>query len=458
MAEPEPLLINFDSLMCQQTLERLLELHKHLKITTTATGKSKLKLIGMIRAHNEEKLEGEIETGVTPEEYLQDQFALLTDLIPPPLVSLKKDQAEIENSEKELKDLEKQLNELKSKQESELNELKEKLSKAKEKCDKGTSDSAELQSGKDKVAAEITETASGIKTEKFELKRDFKTSGQIREAGQQDKLTYVALIHQIDLGLTKSYKEPEVVEAVIKAISPHSTLRNYVLTLPDHSLAKLCKILRVFFQEKTTAELYQDLVTTCQQPKESAEQFLLRLLDSRNKVLFASQEKGSQFEYSQKLVQNTFIKSLETGLRDEALVTNLRPTLQGTELSDESLMRIVNDLASKPEQKLKTASAAGQQRTLKVNLAQTEAKKTDRAVTKRKPKIDSDQSVNEKLLAEIQEIKTDINHLKDQVREKQQANTYRKPHRMSRPRGGPHSPTWMQTMPKPGKSGLKALF
>ena len=298
----------------------------------------------------------------------------------------------------------------------------------------------ELQSGKDKVAVEIPDTASGIKTEKFELKRDFKISGQIGEAGQQEKLTYVTLIHQIDLGLTKGYKELEVVEAVIKAISPHSNLRNYVLTLPNRSLEKLRKILRMFFQEKTSAELYQDLVT-CQQPKESAQQFLLRLLDSRNKVLFASQEEGSQFEYSQKLVQNTFIKSLETGLRDETLVTNLRPTLQGTEVSDESLMRIVNDLASKQAgRKLKMASAAGQQRTLKVNLAQTEAEKTDHAATKRKPKTGSDQSVNEKLLAEIQEIKTDIHHLKDQVHKKQQANRYRKPPRMSRPRGGPTTP------------------
>ena len=110
-------------------------------------------------------------------------------------------------SEKELKDLENQFNELKLKQESEFNELKEKLSKAKEKCDKGTSDSEELQSDKDKVAVEITETApwGGVKTEKFELKRDFKISGQIGEEGQQDNLTYVALIHQIDLGLTKGY-------------------------------------------------------------------------------------------------------------------------------------------------------------------------------------------------------------------------------------------------------------
>ena len=198
MAELEPLLINLDSLMCQQTLVRLFELHEHLKITTPAKGKNELKRIGMIRAHNEEKLEGEMEAGLTPEEHLQDQIAPLTDLIPPLLVSSEKDQAEIKKSEKELKDLEKQFNELKTKQESELNELKEKLSKAKEKFDKGTSDSAVLQSGKDKVVVEITETDPRVKTEKFELIHDFKISGQIGEAGQQDKLTYAARIHQID--------------------------------------------------------------------------------------------------------------------------------------------------------------------------------------------------------------------------------------------------------------------
>ena len=278
---------------------------------------------------------------------------------------------------------------------------------------------------------------------------------------KQDNRTnsHVTLIHQIDLGLTKGYKESEVVEAVIKAISPRSTLRNYVLTLPDCSLAKLRKILHVFFQEKTSAELYQDLVKMCQQPKESAQQFLLRLLDSRNKVSFASQQEGSQFEYSQKLMQNTFIKSLETGLRDEALVTNLCPTLRGTEVSVESLMRIVNDLESKQaEQKLKMASAAGQQCTLKVNLAQTEAEKTDRAVTKRKPKTDSDQSVNEKLLAEIQEIKTDINQLKDQVRKKQQTNRYRKPPRMSRPRCGPTIPHGCKQCQSQGNLGCRHCF
>ena len=110
------------------------------------------------------------------------------------------------------------------------------------------------------------------------------------------------------------------------------------------------------------------------------------------------------------------------------------------------------------EQKLKMASAAGQQRTLKVNFAQTEAEKTDHAVTKRKPKTDSDQSVNERLLAEIQEIKTDINHLKDQVREKQQANRYRKPLRMSRPWGGPTVPRGCKQCQSQGNPDCRHCF
>ena len=44
-------------------------------------------------------------------------------------------------------------------------------------------------------------------------------------------------MHQIDSGLKRGYKESEIVDAVIRAISPHSSLRSYVETLCDLSLA-----------------------------------------------------------------------------------------------------------------------------------------------------------------------------------------------------------------------------
>jgi hypothetical protein len=81
------------------------------------------------------------------------------------------------------------------------------------------------------------------------LRREFKISGQIGEPGQADKLTFVSRTHQIDSGLKRGYSENEIVDAVIRAISLHSSLRSYVETLKDLSLPKLRKILRVHYRE-----------------------------------------------------------------------------------------------------------------------------------------------------------------------------------------------------------------
>ena len=84
----------------------------------------------------------------------------------------------------------------------------------------------------------------------------------------------------------------------------------------------------------------------CQKPKESVQQFLLRIMDARNKVVFASKEADTDFNYCCQLIQNTFLKALETGIRDEYLTTSLRPILRKDGVSDDELMRSINELAS----------------------------------------------------------------------------------------------------------------
>ena len=178
------------------------------------------------------------------------------------------------------------------------------------------------------------------------IRREYKLSGQIGEPGQTEKLTFVSLMHQIDSGLKRGFKESEIVDAVICAISPHSSLRSYVETLSDLSLSKLRRILRVHYREKAASEIYQQLATVCQLSSESPQQFLLRALDLRNKVNFASQESDCEFNYGLSLIQKTFVKSFETGLRDDILASNLRTTLHTSGLTDEELMKQVNELAS----------------------------------------------------------------------------------------------------------------
>ena len=62
------------------------------------------------------------------------------------------------------------------------------------------------------------------------LRKELKIKGQIAEAHQRDKLTYVSLIHQINEVQEACYDDSEIVNSVIKAMSLSLTLRNVLET------------------------------------------------------------------------------------------------------------------------------------------------------------------------------------------------------------------------------------
>ena len=157
-------------------------------------------------------------------------------------------------------------------------------------------------------------------------------------------------MHQMDSGLKGGFNEGEMVDAVFCALSPHCSLRSYAETVSDLSLSKLRRIIRVHCLEKAASEVYQQLATVCQQSNESPQQFLLRTVDLRNKVNFASQESGCEFNYGLSLIQKTSVKSFETGLSDDILASNLRTTLRNPRLADEELTKQFNKLASKQDE------------------------------------------------------------------------------------------------------------
>ena len=216
----------------------------------------------------------------------------------------------------------------------------------------------------------------------------------------------MSLTHQIESGLKRGYKEHEIVDAVIRAISAHSSLRSYVETLPDLQLSKLRKILRVHYRERNASELYHDLATIYQKVNETAQQFLLRALEVRNKTLFASQEADCELRYETSLIQKTFLKSFETGIREDILVTNLRPILRSENLTDEFLMKTVNDVASQQaERKTKLAQK-------NANICATVTSSPTSGTTAERKK---DLTGNELILAAIKEIKSDLSSLTSRV-------------------------------------------
>ena len=217
---------------------------------------------------------------------------------------------------------------------------------------------------KDDVTVRAEEKPS-VSISKF--KRHFKISGQIGDLSQKDRLSFSSLVHQIENGLKNDYTEDEIKEAVIKAINPALSLRSYLEGKADLTLAKLRRIMRSHYQDKTATELYHQLSSTVQQPKEKPQEFLIRLLDLKQKVLFASQESYSELKYDPTLVHGMFVHSFSLGLQNENIKMEMKPHLEKKTVSDEELFEKLNVCVSN---EMERSQKFGLQLTPKVNAVQ----------------------------------------------------------------------------------------
>ena len=71
------------------------------------------------------------------------------------------------------------------------------------------------------------------------LRKELKIRGQIGEAGQKHKLTYVSLMHRIKQARLTGYRDQEVINAVISSMVPGLTLRTVLETTPNLTLDRL---------------------------------------------------------------------------------------------------------------------------------------------------------------------------------------------------------------------------
>ena len=61
-------------------------------------------------------------------------------------------------------------------------------------------------------------------------------------------------------------------------------------------------MVRAHYKQKSGTELYQELITMCLSPKGTPEDFLIRALDLRQQILFASQAEDATVKYESSLV------------------------------------------------------------------------------------------------------------------------------------------------------------
>ena len=83
-----------------------------------------------------------------------------------------------------------------------------------------------------------------------------------------------------------------------------------------------------------------------QDPKESAQAFLLKALDLRQRVVFASQEAELGLWYDKTPLHNMFRHTILTGLRNDSIKAELRPHLEDPKITDEVLFGKLNKCSS----------------------------------------------------------------------------------------------------------------
>ena len=277
----------------------------------------------------------------------------------------------------------------------------------------------------DNLTAEIPEDSKKVEVEqsKFTVyRRDFKIIGVIGPDTQKDRLSFVSLIRQIDSGKAKGYSEAEIIEAVIRAISPTLKLRSYVETIESLKLCKLLQVLKAHYKQKSAAELYQELTVTCQGPKETEEDFLIRVLELRQQVLFTSRVMEDGIKYSADLVQAVFLRTLETGFNNEVVRAKLRPLLKNPATTDEELIKQTSHAVSEETERASKLSVSTRRQQVKVSCTTCECNHQDGKEQNKQhpPKTEPQQQIadgkHQSLVSALEALRLDVASLKGSIK------------------------------------------
>jgi len=162
----------------------------------------------------------------------------------------------------------------------------------------------------------------------------------------KDGLSFFILVRQIESRIKGGYKESEIAEAVIRAVSPSLNLRSYLEMIENLSLSRLKQIMKSHFKQTSATELYQELSVLHQKASESPQDFHVRALNLKQQIIFLSNATDGSIKYEPSLVQALFLHVVETGLQDEPVRAKLRPLLEVASVTDEQLMERANRIMS----------------------------------------------------------------------------------------------------------------
>lgn len=107
------------------------------------------------------------------------------------------------------------------------------------------------------------------------------------------------------------------------------------------TLSALLTILRGHY--KVSTDLYHQLISLSQEPKETALNFVFRAIELKEKLLWKAENEDSEEHFSHATIQRKFLRSIETGLSSDSVKFHILPHLKNVEITDEELIDKENE-------------------------------------------------------------------------------------------------------------------
>ncbi len=129
-------------------------------------------------------------------------------------------------------------------------------------------------------------------------------------------------------GLRENFSNTDIVRGVLRIIKP-GIFKDMLINKDDMTVNELKGFLQSQLGDRSSTELFQELMWTKQSDYENPQQFLYRVMGLRQKTLFAERQAESDRKYSAATVQGVFLHTVYQGLshRCKENFSKLKPLL-----------------------------------------------------------------------------------------------------------------------------------
>lgn len=182
-------------------------------------------------------------------------------------------------------------------------------------------------------------------------RKEFKIhGGQIGDSTSD--ISYNNISKQIDEGLKDNHTMGEITRAVLRIIKP-GNFKEMLESKEDMTVGELKSFLQSHLGEKSSTELFQELMTAKQLEQETPQQFLYRVMGLKQRVIFTSRQADANIRYEAQTAQNVFLHSVYQGLSDkhDDVRRELKPLLSDPAVTDEALLRQVTKTTSEESER-----------------------------------------------------------------------------------------------------------